>query len=109
MEDFKSTSDEIGRCRNLGQDSASRPFDTIYGRPSAFGRKSKTQVSAEEVIRGRYSPRDQMPDEDLGKSITPGFRNIAVEVRLSSFLFLMKFLILFCFYYYFLLPSCLIL
>jgi len=37
-------------------------------------------ISAYEVIRGKYKDTDTLPDEDLGKSITPGFRNISLSV-----------------------------
>merc|ERR1719231_424384 len=30
---------------------------------------------------GTYEPEDQEPDSDLGKSMTPGFRNITTETR----------------------------
>lgn len=68
--------DMLGRTKNLGQDSGVRPADMVYGKPS--GNKS---VSAIDVIRGRYSGTDLEPDRDLGKSITPGFRNISTRDR----------------------------
>ena len=68
--------DMLGQSKNLGQDSASRPRDLVYGKSS--GSKG---LSAAEVIKGKYDIRDQRPDEDLGKSITPGFRNLAFSDR----------------------------
>jgi hypothetical protein len=76
VEDFRNMGDMLGRTKNLGQDSGYRPPDLIYGKPS--GNKS---VSAIDVIRGRYSGADLEPDRDLGKSITPGFRNISTQNR----------------------------
>lgn len=76
VEDFKNMADQLGRSKNLGQDSGSRPADMVYGRrPKASG------VTAAEVMRGRYSLDDNEPDRDLGKSITPGFRNVSLETR----------------------------
>ena len=37
-------------------------------------------LSAAEVLKGKYKEIDCLPDEDLGKSITPGFRNLAFTV-----------------------------
>ena len=75
VEDFRTTLDTLGQSRNLGQGSASRGFDTVYGKA-----KSKNGHTAAEVMRGKYSIAEQAEDRDLGKSITPGFRNISVEV-----------------------------
>lgn len=87
VEDFRNMGDALGRTKNLGQNSAARPFETIYGGGSASMRKSGNVWGAAEVMRGRYSTAQQLPDGDLGKSITPGFRNISLEVswRLLSF------------------------
>lgn len=76
VEDFRNMGDTLGRTKNLGQDSGSRPPDMVYGKPS--GNKA---VSAIDVIRGRYSGPELEPDRDLGKSIMPGFRNISTQDR----------------------------
>jgi len=34
-----------------------------------------------EAMTGAYSMEEQEPDKDLGKSITPGFRNVVAETR----------------------------
>ena len=84
VEDFRDMSDSLGRSRNLGQGSGSRPYDYCYGKPSATVKRAlagKPPIGALEVIKGNYRPEDQMPDRDLGKSITPGFRNITLESR----------------------------
>ncbi len=76
VEDFRNMGDILGQSKNLGQESGLRPRDMVYGKPS--GAKLHT---AAEVIRGRYQPADNKPDNDLGKSITPGFRNVSLEDR----------------------------
>ena len=76
VEDFRNMGDSLGRSKNLGQDSGARPDDIVYGfKPKASG------VTAAEVMKGRYRVEDNAQDMDLGKSITPGFRNIALETR----------------------------
>lgn len=82
IEDFRSTSDILGMSRNLGQGSASRPFDMVYGQTSAAILKSKKVHTAAEVMRGNYNVFQQQPDPDLGKAITPGFRNVSTTVRI---------------------------
>jgi EF-hand domain-containing family member B len=81
VEDFRNTGDVLGMSRNLGQGSGSRPFDMIYGQPSAAILKSRRVHTAAEVIKGNYNPVQQLPDHDLGKSITPGFRNFTSTDR----------------------------
>ena len=79
VEDYRNMGDMLGRTKNLGQDSANRPPDMVYGKTSGV-----KGLSAAEVIKGRYAPADCMPDRDLGKSITPGFRNMTFEVRICT-------------------------
>jgi len=76
VEDFRNMADLLGQTKNLGQDSGSRPPDMVYGKSSGV----KT-VSAADVIRGKYGAVDLQSDRDLGKSITPGFRNISFQDR----------------------------
>ena len=33
------------------------------------------------MIKGNYTEADQLPDRDLGKTLTPGFRNVTLETR----------------------------
>ena len=68
--------DMLGQSKNLGQDSGTRPKDLVYGKPS--GSKG---LSAAEVLKGKYKEADNLPDRDLGKSITPGFRNLNLNGR----------------------------
>jgi hypothetical protein len=74
--------DMLGRTKNLGQGSGARPFDMVYGKPSGAPRKGgKPTLTAQEVLRGKYPEHALEPDIDLGKSITPGFRNVSLEDR----------------------------
>jgi hypothetical protein len=82
VEDFHNMGDILGKTKNLGQDSGYRPKDMIYGKPS--GVKGST---AADVIKGRYAASDLQPDRDLGKSITPGFRNLSFQVCFLRFCF----------------------
>ena len=79
VEDFRNMGDMLGKTKNLGQNSTARPFETAYGRSAASGRAGGW--SAIQVIKGAYTLKQQLPDHDLGKSITPGFRNISMEDR----------------------------
>lgn len=76
VEDFRNMADVLGQSKNLGQDSGSRPKDMVYGRASGI-----KGLSAAEVLRGKYNESDNLPDRDLGKSITPGFRNLSYNDR----------------------------
>jgi hypothetical protein len=63
VENFRGTKDFIGRSRNLGQGSGTRPYDYTYGKPSATARKAasgKPHFGALDVIRGNYSVEDQV-------------------------------------------------
>lgn len=77
VEDFRNMADMLGQSKNLGQDSGLRPKDIVYGKPS--GSKG---LSAAEVLKGKYKESDNLPDRDLGKSITPGFRNLVMNDRI---------------------------
>lgn len=76
VEDFRNMGNLLGVTKNLGQDSGLRPRDMVYGKASGV-----KNVSAADVIRGKYTAADQVPDRDLGKSILPGFRNLTVQDR----------------------------
>jgi len=78
-EDAKSLTIQLGRARNLGFGSKdSHP--AVYGKTSLPDRKNG-EWDARACIEGTYEPEDQEPDSDLGKSMTPGFRNITTETR----------------------------
>jgi hypothetical protein len=97
--------DFLGKTKNLGQDSGLRPKDLVYGKTSGV-----KGLTAAEVIKGRYQAADLQPDRDLGKSITPGFRNLTFQVSfifsilLFSYSYLFHFLFLFTFSPIFLFP-----
>lgn len=76
VEEFRNMKDVLGQSKNLGQGSAMRSNEMVYGKVG----KNKG-IGAGEVIRGRYTDDQTQPDVDLGKSITPGFRNISMDDR----------------------------
>lgn len=76
VEAFRKRQDQLGHSRHLGQDSDLRGHNFVYGK----GRKGQN-FGASDVLRGKYTQEQQQPDLDLGKSITPGFRNIQAPGR----------------------------
>ena len=64
---------KLGQCKNLGQGGSRPPNHKEH----AYGvvDKSKTVWGAAECIQGSYTEEDQMPDIDLGRSVTKGWRN----------------------------------
>jgi hypothetical protein len=77
-EDMKALNDQLGRVRNLGHgNKASHP--KVYGKTSLTAALGAWDARA--CIEGDYSWEDQQPDLDLGKSQTPGFRNVTSEAR----------------------------
>jgi len=77
-EDLKELQDQLGRVRNLGHGNSSRP--AVYGKPSNLG-SNASNSDARACIEGSYAEHDQLPDIDLGKSVTPGFRNFTLGDR----------------------------
>lgn len=71
VEDLRGLGDLLGKPRNLGHQN-NLPDDFVFGCSSG-----KNEWSAGQTIRGEYPMGD---DPELGKSITPGFRNVTVEV-----------------------------
>jgi len=76
LEDFRELALEgLGTAKNLGfgaRDHASG----VFGMPSQAG----PEWGVRECI-GNYTPDEQQPDRDLGKSIRPGWRNMAPQTR----------------------------
>ncbi|CAM9121289.1 unnamed protein product [Hapterophycus canaliculatus] len=79
LDDFRETQDKIGRARNLGHDSRDHLEKHIYGREAV--KRGPNEWDARACVEGDYSWAEQQPDDDLGKSITPGFRNAIGEGR----------------------------
>lgn len=77
--DFRRSQDVIGMPRSLGQGLDKLPPDHTFGMPSNRGRNG--DWDAAQCLRGDYTIEQQLPDRDLGKSVTPGFRNMTHEVR----------------------------
>jgi len=78
LEDFREvTSESLGKAKNLGHGDRSLSGNHVFGLPS--------QRDAEWGVReciGNYTPEEQQPDKDLGRSVRPGWRNIADDSRL---------------------------
>lgn len=51
----------------------------VYGKEAV--KRGPNEWDARACVEGDYSWAEQQPDNDLGKSITPGFRNAIVEGR----------------------------
>ncbi len=82
MENFHDLADVLGRPRNLGLGASSIPPGTVFGKPSVSRHETNTWGAA-ETIAGDYGDKrdDGSTVNDLGRSITPGFRNITTEVH----------------------------
>jgi len=78
LEDFRDvTCEALGTVKNLGHGNRHLPGNHVYGLPS--------QRDAEWGVRecvGNYTEAEQAPDTDLGRSVRPGWRNIAPAERL---------------------------
>eukprot|EP00904_Undaria_pinnatifida_P010860 jgi/Undpi1/6904/HiC_scaffold_21.g09379.m1 len=70
LDDFRETQDVVGRVKSLGHDSRDH-----------LGKRGPDEWDARACVEGDYSWAEQQPDSDLGKSITPGFRNAVAERR----------------------------
>jgi len=82
VENYKDLGDVLGKTRSLGIGAENLPRDFVFGRPSVAA--SELDVwGAAETITGEYGVEkdDKARFNDLGCSITPGFRNITKETR----------------------------
>ena len=78
-EDFKASStDYLGKPKNLGAGDRPLPPDHAYGLPSL---RHGPEPGVDQLLAGSLTPEEQGPDADLGKSIREGWRNIAPEGR----------------------------
>jgi len=78
LEDFRVVSTEgLGTVKNLGFGVVAPPTGTVFGMPSQAG----PEWGVRECI-GNYTPDEQQPDKDLGRSIRPGWRNIGPPARI---------------------------
>jgi hypothetical protein len=77
-DDFQAMGDLLGRARNLGH-GRDLPKDHIFG--VAARRRGANEWDARDCVEGKYSYAEQLPDEDLGTTATPGFRNATTEIR----------------------------
>jgi hypothetical protein len=76
VEKLKSTKDQLGRCRNLGNGKNALPEDHTFGVTGGVD-----EWGASKCIEGDYSVAEQMPDPDLGRATQFGWRNSTVETR----------------------------
>ena len=77
LEDFRVVSTEsLGAVKNLGYGNTKVPGSHVYGMPSQSG----PEWGVRECI-GNYTPDEQLPDKDLGRSIRPGWRNVSANER----------------------------
>jgi hypothetical protein len=84
--------EELGKPRRLGaagmsgegRASASTAgaggLGMVFGAPSA----REPEPCVGEILRGWYTPEEQGPDADLGKSIREGWRNTEPCARVSG-------------------------
>ena len=75
VRNFKALEDKLGRSRNLGHGNA-RARNHVYGRTSV---RRAGDWDARCCIQGDYDAADTEPDADLGKTHTPGFRNVLTD------------------------------
>ncbi|KAH8055652.1 hypothetical protein JL722_7994 [Aureococcus anophagefferens] len=86
VQNFNSLQDKLGKTRNLGHGNH-RPRDHLYGKASVRGCVEINHWSAASAsgtrccITGDYAEEDREPDSDLGKTHTPGFRNILTDAQ----------------------------
>lgn len=77
VEEFKDTAPALGRARNLMQEGRAAPTD----RPFGIATTGEGEWTAADCLGGEYTPEQQGPDRDLGKSTRPGWRNVAADTR----------------------------
>jgi len=77
-DDYQSMKDLLGRARNLGH-GLPLPKDHVFGKAAV--RRGKSEWDARNCVEGSYSLQEQKPDDDLGTTKTPGFRNATTETR----------------------------
>jgi len=79
-DDFQSMTDLLGRARNLGHgEQPTLEPGHVYGKAAV--RRGGGEWDARDCIEGHYEISEQLPDSDLGKTATPGFRNCTTETR----------------------------
>jgi len=70
-------SEGLGTIKNLGHGVKQLPTNHVYGMPS----QAEPEWGVRECI-GNYTPEEQQPDKDLGRSIRPGWRNMGPSGRI---------------------------
>ncbi len=79
-EDYKaSATDYLGKTKKLGTgDRTQLAPDHAYGMPSL---RYGPEPGVDQLLQGSFTPEEQNPDADLGKSLREGWRNVAPEGR----------------------------
>ena len=81
LADFKLTSqDQLGQPKNLGLGEKGVPEDHVYGKPT----RTFVEWDAGRLMSGDYTQEEQEPDADLGRSLRPGYRNIAPDDKVLA-------------------------
>jgi len=79
VEDFHNTKDHLGHSRSLGHDHSHLARDHIFGKASQGQRDG--EWNTKQCLEGMYPIEEQLPDSDLGCTLTPGFRNTGADGR----------------------------
>lgn len=76
-EDYRSVvHPKIAKTKNYQQGKVPVPPGHVFGIKSM-----SSEVTARSCILGYYSLNEQLPDQDLGRCIKPGRRNVTAEAR----------------------------
>jgi hypothetical protein len=75
-DDFRATEGyRLGQVRGRAtKDFSAHPG--VYGKPAQRSEAGEWGVG--DCIRGDYTLENQLPDKDLGRSLTPGYRNVGM-------------------------------
>lgn len=76
LADFKITNaDHLGAPKSMGHGERGLPDTHVFGRPT----RTFVEWDAGRLMGGDYSESEQAPDADLGRSLRPGYRNVAPD------------------------------
>lgn len=76
VSDYRNVAlDHLGRVKSLGRGDEALPEGVAFGASIT----PADEWTAGDCIRGDYSIEDQLPDADLGKSVSKGYRNFTTD------------------------------
>jgi len=76
LADFKITnSDRLGAPKSMGHGDRGLPETHTFGKPT----RTFVEWDAGRLLGGDYSEAEQAADADLGRSLRPGYRNVAPD------------------------------